>query len=466
MDSPTPFGAPMKKQFLIDPDYRNLNHGSFGTPPLQILQAQQALQTRIESAPDIFIRYNQPSAIDAARQSLASLLNVSIETCVIVQNATTAINTVLYNLALTRNLNPANHDAVIYFDTVYGGIERSLCALKEAFPGITLMKVSCVLPLTGEEIAERVWDAYQECTVQGIDVKVAVFETIVSNPGFRFPFERVARACRELGILSLVDGAHGVGMIKLDLSGEGDGHRKEKGVGIDVDFFTSNCHKWLLTPRSCAVLYVHRRNQHMIRTSLPTSWGYIPPSNMTDGREPLPTVLPPTSKSPFISLFEFVGTTDYTACACVPDALQFRERVCGGEEKIYEYLESLAKEAGDIVADKLGTEVLRLPVKITRYRNGEGNGKGLVHKADVPSLTRWIERQLIEVRTFVPVFPHGEWLWTRLSAQIYLEKSDFEWLGEVLKEILERAEEYIDTIPQPPSNPKLPLLPCFPMEWS
>ena len=43
--------------------------------------------------------------------------------------------------------------------------------------------------------------------------------------------------------------------------------------------------------------------------------------------------------------------------------------------------------------------------------------------------------------TFVPVFRHGSWLWTRLSGQVYLEKADFEWLGEVLGELCEQIAQ-------------------------
>jgi selenocysteine lyase/cysteine desulfurase len=65
----------------------------------------------------------------------------------------------------------------------------------------------------------------------GLDVRVCVFETITSMPAARFPFEAISSICKARGILSVIDGAHGVGQIPIDL-GE-----------LNPDFFVSNCHK-------------------------------------------------------------------------------------------------------------------------------------------------------------------------------------------------------------------------------
>ncbi|KAL4910062.1 hypothetical protein BDW74DRAFT_173529 [Aspergillus multicolor] len=465
MASPTPFGALMKAHFLIDPNYRNLNHGSFGTYPIQILQKQQALQKSLEASPDIFIRYTQPALIDTSRAALAPLLNVPVSDLVLVKNATTGVNTILHNLAITRTLGP--NDVIIYFETVYGAVERALFALKESW-GVQLRKVKYVFPLRRGELLRRFRGVLESVRGEGLTPKLAVFETVVSNPGIRFPFEELARVCREEGVLSLVDGAHGVGMIRLDL---------EK---LGVDFFTSNCHKWLYTPRSCAVLYVPERNQKLIRTSLPTSWGYVPPpasqaaSSATaaaagaDEEDDLPPpTLPNTGKSLFVTLFEFTGTTDDSAYACVSAALEFREKICGGEERIYAYLENLAGEAGDVLAAALGTDVMRaekgmtgglgcsmvnvrLPLRVTSQGRGSvpGGQDGVVdvHPDDVSPLAHWLHEQLIARGTFVPCYAHGEWMFVRLSAQIYLEKEDFVWLGGVFKEILAGVPGFLEGI--------------------
>ena len=65
----------------------------------------------------------------------------------------------------------------------------------------------------------------------GLEIYACVFETITSVPAARFPFETITQLCREKRILSVIDGAHGVGQIPIDLA------------SLDPDFFVSNCHK-------------------------------------------------------------------------------------------------------------------------------------------------------------------------------------------------------------------------------
>ena len=221
--------------------------------------------------------------------------------------------------------------------------------------------------------------------------------------------------------------------------------------------------RWLYVPRSCAVLHIPHHNQHLIRTTLPTSWGFIPAPN-SPTTAPSPVESDGDDKTPFERLFEFVATADDTPYLCVPAALRFRKEVCGGEEAIYAYLERLAREGADVVAGALGTDVLqeggleraeeslvrkcgmstvRLPVFVaggasgTAAGSGDDGTKGVKVEADEAlAVTKWVQDVLMDkYGTFVPVFEHGGWLWVRLSAQVYLERKDFEWLGGVLREV-------------------------------
>lgn len=162
-------------------------------------------------------------------------------------------------------------------------------------------------------------------------------------------------------------------------------------------------------------------------------------------------------------LFQFVATTDDSQYLCVPDALAFREKVCGGEERIFEYLDKLANEGGNVVAAKLGTEVLQEPQSSGVSKGGEGSkfrrcamvnvrlpvsigpGSDSISEGEVQGVVKWVGETLVQkYGTYVPVFRYGGALWTRLSAQVYLERSDFEWIGDVLREVCDgiRRREY------------------------
>ncbi|BCS09008.1 hypothetical protein ALUC_21378S [Aspergillus luchuensis] len=436
MTTPIPYGAPMRQHFCLDPNWKNLNHGSFGTYPLTIQSTLRAHQTTAESHPDLFIRRLCPSQTQHSLNLLSTLLNAPSTSLAFVKNATTGVNTVLHNIPFTSD------DVIIYFDTIYGAIEYGLLALQER-TGVQLRKVEYTLPISHEEIVRRFRDVVDRVRNEGngMRVKAAVFDMVVSVPAVRFPFEALVRECKELGVLSVVDGAHGVGMLEVDLG------------SLGVDFFTSNLHKWLYIPRGCAVLYVAPQHQHLMRTTSPTSWGYISPSAAEEAR------VNGTTADAFRYLFQQTATNDDTPYLCVPEALKFRDEVCGGEMAIYGYLERLANEAADLVAGMLGTEVLRdeeglltrcamtnvrLLVRVGGDGDGDGDGEEggctVVKKKEVGEVTLWFQNTLLdEYNTFVPVFEYNGWLWTRLSAQVYLDKSDFEWLGGVLKELCGRV---------------------------
>ncbi len=296
-------------------------------------------------------------------------------------------------------------------------------------------EISLTYPIEDADLLSLFRDAIKASRANGKTPRLAMFDTVSSLPGVRMPFERLTAICKEEGILSLVDGAHGVGHLPLDLS------------ALDPDFFATNVHKWFFVPRGCAVLYVPERNQHLIRSSLPTSHGFVPKTASTRTNP-----LPPSSKSEFVNNFEFVGTIDNTNYLVIPEAIKFREDVCGGEKAIMKYNFKLAKEGGKAAAKILGTTILDnstatlteccivnvlLPLEIN---SSKISGKSCVDPGNGMLATQWMQSTLIEdFKTFIPIYFFQEKWWARLSGQVYLEMADFEWAGLALKEICERA---------------------------
>lgn len=166
-----------------------------------------------------------------------------------------------------------------------------------------------------------------------------------------------------LAILHLADYSVGIKPVNLSES--------------QPDFWTSNCHKWLYTKRGSAVLYVPRRYAQPMslslglrsvhapeiigsspHPSLPHGGTYLLPRFNRSTKSSIVRTLMLASSYPFSPTFSAVtGTCDVTPLLSIVPALDFRESL-GGEKKIMDYCDKLAKEGGELMAEILGTEIM------------------------------------------------------------------------------------------------------------
>lgn len=243
----TPFGREMARHFQFDKTWTNLNHGkpplrphplrkspqltvvappgSFGTYPAPVREELHRFQALAEARPDPFVRYHYSALLDKSRAAVASLLNAPPDEIVFLPNATTGVNTVLRSLVFEEG------DAIAYFSSIYGACEKTVQYICETTPARAI-RIEADYPIGDKELLRRFKDALKQVKEEGKGrVRIALFDTVVSLPGVRMPFEDLVDLCRQEGVLSLVDGAHGVGHLELDLG------------RLDADFFVSNCHK-------------------------------------------------------------------------------------------------------------------------------------------------------------------------------------------------------------------------------
>ncbi|KAI4738353.1 PLP-dependent transferase [Aureobasidium sp. EXF-12298] len=408
-------GAEAAKHFAFDEGYINLNHGSYGTYPLEIRSVHREYQERAEARPDTFVRYEfRTHLLSEARQAIADYVHAPVETCVLVPNASTGIDTVLRNIIFDPS------DAVICFPTIYPAFMNTLEYLTERNE-FSIYRIEHILPLSDDEICSDFESMLETILKDGKKAKLSIFDTITSLPAVRMPFKRLTEICRAHGILSCIDGAHAVGQLPLNL------------VELDPDFFVSNCHKWLFTPRGCAVLYVPVRNQHLIRSTLPTGFNFLKKDQATQ-----------TNK--FVANFAAVATSDDTPYLCIPAALEWRKRITWGdktgEEAIIGYNNDLARRGGRLVAEILGTEVLENEeltlgdCAMTNVRlpfNPEGRL--------IRDLADRINKTMNLKNIAVNAYAYEGKFWVRLSAQVYLEMEHFEVAGLALKKIFSRHIE-------------------------
>ncbi|KAF4571630.1 hypothetical protein EYR36_008972 [Pleurotus pulmonarius] len=411
------FGHPMLKYFSFEPGYINLNNGSFGSLPKPVAEFCVQHAARVEANPDRYHRLEFAELLTAARARVARLIGADTDECVFVPSTTAGINTIL------RNIEWNSGDVIIKFSTTYQGVERVARYIADTHPEVTLSTVELTFPISHQEILERF-----RTHVVGLRASChsssriyAIIDSVVSHPGVALPWKEMSQICREEGVWSIIDAAHSIGQeIDIDLA------------SAQPDFWVSNCHKWLFAKRGSTVLYVPKRNQHIIKSALVISWDYPSPKESA----------PAAYDTGFVLQHEWPGAIDFSPYLSVCAAIDFREEI-GGEQAINEYCHNLALEGGRRLASVLGGRVLdespsaeltlnmvnvQLPLPPTPSKELQGEIEG------------FLEHELLYKYNVSSVhFCHGGSWWVRCSAQIWNEVSDFEYLGSALNKACQEA---------------------------
>ncbi|GAA5877320.1 hypothetical protein JCM1840_007196 [Sporobolomyces johnsonii] len=419
------FGKKLRdKYWRFEEGWVNLNHGSYGAAPAPVIEAFRAIQDRGDAAPDRFIRLEYESELIALRSRLARFVDCDTDDLVLVGNATTGVNVVLRSLTGQWEKG----DRILYFTTtIYGACSSTLQYIVDTHPhlSLSLLPVHFTYPISHADLIAKTRAAIEGAEKDGGGkVRLALVDAISSMPAVVVPWEKLVQLFREKGVLSLVDAAHQIGQLPVSL-------RTSK-----PDFWVSNCHKWLLAHRGCAVLYVDKAYQHLIHS--------IPIGHHYDGKRT------PARRSEWVTEFSWNGTLDWSPILSISAALDFRENVLGGEERIHEWCHSLAVQGGEKVARMLGTRTIR---------NGMDEGELVgcmvnvllplpsctpVSKLSPSTVSRlngfWFNELSEKHRTIVPLFVHNDLPYTRLSAQVYTDLADFEYVARALGTVCEQIE--------------------------
>lgn len=172
------------------------------------------------------------------------------------------------------------------------------------------MEIELTFPLASlEAIVDRVRSQLE--LPEFSRVRLAVFDHVPSNYGFVMPIKELVRVCHAHSIPVLVDGAHALGGLDLDVT------------DLGADFYVSNAHKWLCSPKGAAFLYVKPKYQATIRP-MAISHGF---------------------GSGFCSEFVWTGLRDYGPYLALHTVLHFWETF--GAHKIRTYMHGLCKTAAE-----------------------------------------------------------------------------------------------------------------------
>lgn len=380
----------LKSLFNLDPDIIFLNHGSFGACPQPVFAVYQEWQRRLERQPVLFLGRELPGLMQAARRSLGDYLNAASDDLVFVPNATHGVNIV------ARSLNLQPGDEILTSDHEYGACDYTwefICGKSAA----KYIRQPLPLPLGSEQdFLETLWRRVTPRT------RLIFLSHITSPTAQQFPVAAVCQRARQAGILTLVDGAHAPGQIDLDLP------------SIGADFYTGNCHKWMLSPKGAAFLYTRREAQPLIEP-LVVSWGYHASGATSSG-------------SRYVDILEWTGTRDVSAALSVPAAIRFMAE--HDWPRVRAECHTLLRSALSRLSELTGQPPL-LPLDSTSYH--QLGAAALPAETD---LVRLKEQLYDHYHIEVPLVDWNGHKLIRISVQGYNTSQDIDALLHALKKCL------------------------------
>ena len=394
------FGHAMREQWLLDPDYTYLNHGTVGAPPRRVLLKQQALRDEMERQPARFVLreltgdapapWRSESRLREAAREVAGFLGARPDDLVFVPNVTTGLNAVLQSIPLAAG------DEIVITDLAYGAITLAAGFVARA-KGAALRIVEMPHPVGGGDRVDA--GAMVEAILSAVTplTRLVVIDHITAQTALIMPVASIVRECHARDVPVLVDGAHAPGSIALDIP------------SLGADWYAANLHKWAHAPRACGILWAAPGRQDLLHQPV-VSWG------LGQG---------------FHGEFESTATADPTSYLAAPEGiLMLRE---WNFPAVLDYMHTMAWEAAALLTGRWGT-TLAVPREMV----------GAMVTVPLPvaagstteQATRLRLALLVEDRIEVHVHAWRGRLWVRVSMQIYNQLSDVERLADAVLRLI------------------------------
>src|SRR6476659_5153132 len=271
----------IQQAFTLDRTIINLNNGYTCPSPRVVHEALKRYLDMSNQAPIQYMWNLLEPNIETVRRKLAAEAGCDPEELAITRNASEGLQ--ISQLGI--DLQPG--DEVVTTNQDYGRMLDTWDqrALRDK---IKITKISFPVPTTNlSELTSRIEQAVTPRT------KVIHFCHVTNLTGQLFPVREIARMARSRGIQTIVDGAHAFAHFPFKLR------------DLEMDYYGTSLHKWLLAPVGTGFLYVRRENIEKL-------WPLTPAA---------------ASKSKDIRKFEEVGTHPAANHNAIAEALAFHQAI-------------------------------------------------------------------------------------------------------------------------------------------
>lgn len=221
----------VRQLFPLDKELSYLNNGTMGPSPYPVLEKTQSSMQHIDKT-------GEYGGYETSVEKIADFIGADKQEIALTHNVTEGINIACWGMPLHKR------DQVIMTTHEHVG---------NAFPWLNRQKlhgieIKTFTPgATAEETLNRISDQINKKT------KAIAIPHIPCTQGQVLPVKEICALAKEKGIYSFIDGAHGPGMMPIDVH------------DIGCDAYASCGHKWLLGPKGTGFLYVRRDFQSLLQ---------------------------------------------------------------------------------------------------------------------------------------------------------------------------------------------------------
>lgn len=362
-------------EFHLATDIVMLNHASYGLASRRCLAAASQTRMAIERDPTLELGAPLRQRLGAVAAQVASAIGANPSATALTSNATEG------SAALSRSLVRGSSETVVMLTLEYSSVIRGWSVRAQEL-GSQVHVMDVRLPLRDEQ---QLLDALKYAPRTPTLILVSL---ISSSTSLRFPVEEIARWGHSVGALVIVDAAHGVGHVPVNVAE----------LGADAVF--GSLHKWLPVPRSVGYLWVDEQLQSRVRPcDVSLAW----------------------DETAFPDRFGWRGTWDPAPPLTLTTAFsQWRD---WQETGLLKRSESLSDSASALLTAQgltpTGPRTL-LPPRMRSF---------LVEGVDSGRLRRQVTAS--GIRAWVGLTPDNRTL-LRVSTHIYNEDADIEMLAEVV----------------------------------
>ena len=214
----------------------NLESGYFSPSPESVKNYWVNFVNEINESPSYYMRTRQTEMREKVRKTLADYAGVQTDELILTRNTTESMNIIIQGIKLEKG------DEILRTNLEYPNIIQALDMRERRFGTKVRIVDVPIHPKSQQEIVDMVIGAVNKKT------KVILISHMVFLNGQVFPVKEVCAKAREMGLETIVDGAHSFSHVDMDVS------------EIGCDYYGSSLHKWLGAPLGNGLLYVKKGN--------------------------------------------------------------------------------------------------------------------------------------------------------------------------------------------------------------